>query len=182
VTDLLPGGRADRLRPGDFDRRQLAIGTRHELEHTRDRRLAREIAMDHLAEDRDYYRKLAKMEALPNPAPEITPLGWFVLAGIGVATVALWMTSKKAKAETAKTCAVDVQKLNAWGLKKGVPVLYIATAEQPPSLTALSAMGVTVTELEQDFVVVIKDGSFWTYEGETAVEAPSLRAEYCASP
>ena len=57
--ERLPGGQASGLRPRDFDQGQLAIGTTIELEHTRDVRIAREIAMDHLAEDPDYYRKLA---------------------------------------------------------------------------------------------------------------------------
>jgi len=56
-TDLMPGGEADHLRPEDFDQEQLAIGTQHELEHTEDIDLAREIAMDHLAEDPDYYKE-----------------------------------------------------------------------------------------------------------------------------
>jgi hypothetical protein len=57
--ELLPGGRAAGLAPRHFDPQQLAVGTRVELEHTRSVALAREIAMDHLAEDPDYYRKLA---------------------------------------------------------------------------------------------------------------------------
>ena len=48
--------------PEDFDPEQLEAGTRHELEHTSDREIAREIAMDHLAEHRDYYRYLGGME------------------------------------------------------------------------------------------------------------------------
>jgi hypothetical protein len=56
--DKLPGGRADKRKPSDFDASDLGDGTDHEMEHTNDRALAREIAMDHLAEDRDYYRKM----------------------------------------------------------------------------------------------------------------------------
>lgn len=54
------GGKADRVgkRPSDFDREQLHIGEQVELEHTGDRHLAREIAMDHLTERSDYYEKL----------------------------------------------------------------------------------------------------------------------------
>jgi len=66
--DRLPGGKADKRKPSDFDAGQLARGTKHELEHTKDRALAREIAMDHLAEDPDYYSKLdliEKARALP---------------------------------------------------------------------------------------------------------------------
>lgn len=60
--DLLPGGRADEYRPRDFNRQQLHSGSRVEREHTRDRTLAQEIAMDHLAEDPAYYHRLAKFE------------------------------------------------------------------------------------------------------------------------
>lgn len=54
--NLLPGGLAAGKKPSDFDRTQLMAGTRHEMEHTSDPALAREIAMDHLAEDPGYYR------------------------------------------------------------------------------------------------------------------------------
>jgi hypothetical protein len=60
----LPGGlpARHRLRPARFDSDQLAIGTKVELEHTRDPALAMEIAMAHLHEDRRYYEKLERME------------------------------------------------------------------------------------------------------------------------
>lgn len=61
--DYLSGGRADECGPEDFEPASLREGTRHEMEHTDDERIAREIAMDHLAEDPDYYAKLAEMEA-----------------------------------------------------------------------------------------------------------------------
>ena len=50
------------ISPGMFDPHQLAIGTAVELEHTTDPRMAMEIAMIHLLEDRRYYAKLAVME------------------------------------------------------------------------------------------------------------------------
>ena len=59
--EWIPGGRAAGRNPGGFDQVQLAIGTRVELEHTRDPRVAREIAMDHLVEDPMYYQKLAQV-------------------------------------------------------------------------------------------------------------------------
>jgi len=61
--DKLPGGRADKLNPSDFNPKALAEGTKHEMEHTRDEGIAREIAMDHLAEDSLYYERLKRMEA-----------------------------------------------------------------------------------------------------------------------
>ena len=61
--DKLPGGLADKKTPKDFDQEQLNKGIKVELEHTKDHGLAREIAMDHLTEDNDYYIKLEKMES-----------------------------------------------------------------------------------------------------------------------
>lgn len=60
--ERLKGGRATGRRPSDFDPEQLATGTEVEMEHTGHWEVAREIAMDHLAEYPDYYRELAKME------------------------------------------------------------------------------------------------------------------------
>jgi hypothetical protein len=57
---FLKGGKAAGRSPRDFNQNQLRIGTRHEMEHTSDRCVAMRIAMDHLAEDKDYYRKLRK--------------------------------------------------------------------------------------------------------------------------
>lgn len=69
VKDRLPGGLADQMHPGDFDPRQLAKGIEHELEHTGDPDLAREIAMDHLAEDPLYYDHLEQLEAFDHQMP-----------------------------------------------------------------------------------------------------------------
>lgn len=57
----LPNGRAKGRRPSEFDPVQLRRGTQVELEHTRDRKIAERIAMDHLVEDPLYYVKLAKI-------------------------------------------------------------------------------------------------------------------------
>jgi hypothetical protein len=69
-SDLMPGGLADNMHPEDFDQEQLAIGTQHEMEHTDDQELAREIAMDHLTEDPNYYKQeeepLNKMALIHN--------------------------------------------------------------------------------------------------------------------
>lgn len=61
--ERIPGGRAAGRKPSDFDSEQLRLGTAHEMEHTADRAKAREIAMDHLAEDPDYYTHLEDMES-----------------------------------------------------------------------------------------------------------------------
>lgn len=54
-AEKLIGGAADGMSPADFDPAALARGTAHELEHTNDRAVAREIAEDHLVEDPDAY-------------------------------------------------------------------------------------------------------------------------------
>lgn len=56
--DELPGGKADKLKPTDFDKASLMKGVHVEMEHTDDISIAMEIAMDHLAEDPNYYDKL----------------------------------------------------------------------------------------------------------------------------
>lgn len=60
--DRLPGGLADKKTPQDFDPSALKAGVKVELEHTQDKALAKEIAMDHLTEDPEYYRKLRTIE------------------------------------------------------------------------------------------------------------------------
>lgn len=60
--ESLPGGRADGQKITKYDLRQLLMGIDVELEHTKDRMRALEIAMDHLEEIPDYYTRLEKME------------------------------------------------------------------------------------------------------------------------
>jgi hypothetical protein len=67
-VDKLVGGLADNATPEDFPWDVLRDGARVELEHTTDPAIATEIAMDHLMEDIDYYKKLKKIEHNPgNP-------------------------------------------------------------------------------------------------------------------
>lgn len=60
--DQLPGGLADKKTPKDFSAKSLQQGVKVELEHTKNKTLAKEIAMDHLSEDASYYPKLERME------------------------------------------------------------------------------------------------------------------------
>lgn len=62
MVKAIPNGKAKGHKPSEFDAKDLAIGTKHELEHTTSRKVARRIAMDHLIEDPDYYRKLKRIE------------------------------------------------------------------------------------------------------------------------
>jgi hypothetical protein len=65
--DRIRGGLADKRRPRDFNSQQLQAGVRVEREHTSDKKLAREIAMDHLTEDPAYYLKLKQIEKAFKP-------------------------------------------------------------------------------------------------------------------
>lgn len=84
--DRLSGGKADDKKPSDFSPSQLSKGERHEREHTNEGPLAREIAMDHLAEDPRYYDKLEKVEkdAALNPTLRAALIGGGVGAGAGL--------------------------------------------------------------------------------------------------
>lgn len=55
--DMLPGGKGD-VPPTNVDPVELAMGIKVEMEHTKDVKMAKEIAQDHLSEDPHYYTKL----------------------------------------------------------------------------------------------------------------------------
>jgi hypothetical protein len=69
----LKGGLSDKLSLNDIAKKhkvkiedlknQLDLGVKTEMEHTKDKNKAKEIAMDHLVEDPKYYDKLKKIEA-----------------------------------------------------------------------------------------------------------------------
>ena len=60
--EKLKGGKGDNRPDTDFDDKDLEHGIKHEMEHTKDRGIAKEIAKDHLSEDPNYYKKLKKIE------------------------------------------------------------------------------------------------------------------------
>jgi len=68
VKDQVPGGIGDGKPDSDFDPKQMAEGLKIEVEHTKDKDLAKEIAKDHLTELPNYYindkgeSRLKKME------------------------------------------------------------------------------------------------------------------------
>ena len=71
-SNKLKGGLSDKMTISDIAKKhkvelgqltkQLSKGIKSEMEHTKDRKKAQEIAMDHLVEDPKYYDKLKKME------------------------------------------------------------------------------------------------------------------------
>jgi hypothetical protein len=57
----LIGGKGDELDEEDVDEDELLMGIEVEREHTKNKKIAKEIALDHLAEDSRYYTKLKKI-------------------------------------------------------------------------------------------------------------------------
>jgi hypothetical protein len=60
-VDRIKGGKGDADSPKDFDPKQLKMGIGVEMEHTKDWKVAREIAMDHLREKPNYYSMLKQV-------------------------------------------------------------------------------------------------------------------------
>jgi hypothetical protein len=56
--ETAPGGLGNKKPDSDFDAEQLEKGRKVEMEHTTDPEVAKDIAKDHLVEDKDYYKKL----------------------------------------------------------------------------------------------------------------------------
>lgn len=71
LLDQLEGGRADEVKPENFDIIALLKGILVEVEHTNNPLTAMEIAMDHLAEFPEYYNNLAIMEKAMGEGKEI---------------------------------------------------------------------------------------------------------------
>ena len=71
-ADSITGGVADNKKPTDLAKKHkvnvlvienaIKVGTKVEMEHTKSKELAREIALDHIWEDAKYYIKLKKVE------------------------------------------------------------------------------------------------------------------------
>jgi hypothetical protein len=68
AENLLVGGAGDKKKPSDFPKGVLEDAIKHEMEHTSNRGVAEEIAIDHLTEDVDYYKKLKKIEGSKSAA------------------------------------------------------------------------------------------------------------------
>lgn len=62
VVEKLRGGLADNIPLSSFPKKELRKGIAVEKEHTSNKKIQKEIAKDHLAEDSRYYSKLEKME------------------------------------------------------------------------------------------------------------------------
>ena len=62
TREILVGGVGDNKPDKYFNTTQLRKGMRVEMEHTRNPKIAKEIAKDHLTEHKRYYIELEKME------------------------------------------------------------------------------------------------------------------------
>jgi len=65
--DIIPGGKADKKKPSDFDPKQIKEGMKVEREHTNNPKIAKEIVLDHFSEfppkiAKKYYPELKKLE------------------------------------------------------------------------------------------------------------------------
>ncbi len=79
-SNKLVGGKADGKTPKDFDKEQLKIGIKIEMEHTKDKEIAAEIAMDHLEENPRYYdNKMFKEELKKESKGELMKTGNFTV-------------------------------------------------------------------------------------------------------
>ena len=90
--DYIKGGKADKLSVEDIAKKhkvsvdkieaQIEMGKKVELEHVKDEKLAKEIAMDHLEEIPDYYTRLKKMEKEAKKELNLEAKRFMALAGI----------------------------------------------------------------------------------------------------
>lgn len=64
AKDILPGGQADNMPDSKFNKKKLRHAQKHEMEHTTNPAIAKEVAKDHMLEDEDYYQKIQKIEKL----------------------------------------------------------------------------------------------------------------------
>ena len=72
LNKKLPGGVGDTSSTSSVNPVQLSLGVQIEMEHTNDPEIAKEIAMDHLTEDPQYYTKLVKAGLAKEFGPSAT--------------------------------------------------------------------------------------------------------------
>lgn len=56
----LVGGLGDKKKLSKFNKKEVKMGLKVEMEHTNNKKIAEEIVADHLTEDKHYYTKLMK--------------------------------------------------------------------------------------------------------------------------
>lgn len=119
---FIPGG--NNRNPKDFNQADLKKGMKVESEHTTNKNIQREIAMDHLSEFPDYYEALEKMEdRLKREKTAEHKL------------VALFKTEGKHLISKQKDALAATKKLPKWGREPG---MYQPTRDA--NITALKSM------------------------------------------
>lgn len=144
--ERIPGGKARGGRcPRNVDKAELARGIEVELEHTPDRRVAREIACDHLTEDKRYYSKLATIHLdgargrRPAAAPTLPTLSeaehaeWTAQAAVTAALKSRDAAAIK-RAKDAHAAAIEATERAWWRLPAETRARMREAGEGPPGL------------------------------------------------
>jgi hypothetical protein len=75
--DNVSGGKGDKTTIADVNKKEFVVGFLVEREHTDKASIAKEIALDHLTEDPEYYSKLYKAGILDEPNAIKMAKKWF---------------------------------------------------------------------------------------------------------
>lgn len=118
-----------------------------------------------------HQRALAEAGVKENPSASATAL---VVGGAAAAGLIWWLLSRK---PADNSCQITAEKLYAWNGGNWV-LLYLFALSTPPSLPELQASWPQANNPAR-LLVVLKDGSFWSYASGKPVAAPELRASYC---
>jgi len=163
AKDLIPGGLAEGKDTGDFNEESLSDGIKVELEHTDDEGIAREITMDHLTEDPNYYEKLKKVEAASKRTAKVN-IGRIGANEVGVRVLEAYVGNFQIK-DGRKKASVFLKRVN-----KGFDV----------ALGLLSANGVSaqVSSVGVPDVWVVSTGSAGTAFQVSVVLSYTYGADY----
>jgi hypothetical protein len=118
--------------------------------------------------------KSARLQANPEVSTGALAAGAALIAG------AVWLVARKTKASTSDACTVTTAKLFDWSQKQAPQsvLLHLFKLSTPPSLPAIQQSW-PQAEDHTKLVVVLEDGSFWSYASGAPVAAPELRKSYC---
>lgn len=164
---------------------QLDKGIKVELEHTRDRTVAREIALDHLAEDPKYYDKLASVELEEEQLDENAQESQLINLVSKKAAAVIFNMFRKNESKLMKILGPDMKRhnLEIWGIgaeKLGVPyvndpilgsVLHrakfrVANYVDPINRGRLASYDPSTHDVTVHFPAIMKSAGKFGYESE----------------
>lgn len=131
-----------------------------------------------------------KKRLAANPLPSISAPMVALFGALVAGTVYLFTRKAKAEEKPKPTplipkeaiCLVTTEQLFKWGGLNKLVVLHLHELTQAPELPTLQqTFPDTKGATPASVVVVLKDGSFWTYAEAKPVAAPELRKKYCES-